>query len=721
MDDNINKLIDTAYNYHVSGKYDEAKSMYEKILAIDASNADVLNLYAQLNVTLKNYDKALELFQKVYSQTFLEDIKINIVKVHMLKDDFLNAIEILESINNKTPQVLTLLSNAYIKNKEYEKAIDVYIKLNNIESNYINLFNIALCYSYLNKYNEALYYAQESLKLNNSDISVILQCANFSEQLGKIIDSINYLENALLIQPSAELYIKLGDLYLTIKNKDSALNMYKKALESEPKNKNAMIAIAFLYDDIDKNISKNLLKEVLMDYPDDKRVISYLYNLSHNSLNYDDMLKYAKMMTEADPNDYSSYLILAYVYYERYEFESSVKIYRQLLDMGLKFDSETLGSYISALYKAGYREEAVNKYKSSLNDSFIAENYFEMILKERDFKDIAEYYFISNIKVLNKKQIINTAKKFFYRLGVKDRFSIDETEFVKIKSASPVVAEIDTANIFLKKTLKNQNTKNSTVLIYSLQGAGDFLMMTRYFYLIKDKCKKLIIRVQDSFYSLYKYNFPDCEVIKQTDIIPEENYDYTTPSMNLIYNLGMDLYNIPYPEGYFKIDENLVNKMSNLKILQTNKIKVGLFWQGNPITLRNRSVPLNNFMPIINLDKIQIYSFQISDVDYESEQLKKTLPIIDVAPYIKNYEDTAAILKNIDVLITIDSSIAHLAGGLGIKTFLIIPHTSEWRWFYDTNTTPWYNSIKLFKQEKEFIWDDVIERIKQEIQNEWKI
>ena len=167
-----------------------------------------------------------------------------------------------------------------------------------------------------------------------------------------------------------------------------------------------MIAIAFLYDDIDKNISKNLLKEVLMDYPDDKRVISYLYNLSHNSLNYDDMLKYAKMMTEADPNDYSSYLILAYVYYERYEFESSVKIYRQLLDMGLKFDSETLGSYISALYKAGYREEAVNKYKSSLNDSFIAENYFEMILKERDFKDIAEYYFISNIKVLNKKQII---------------------------------------------------------------------------------------------------------------------------------------------------------------------------------------------------------------------------------------------------------------------------------------------------------------------------
>ena len=156
MDDNINKLIDTAYNYHVSGKYDEAKSMYEKILAIDASNADVLNLYAQLNVMLKNYDKALELFQKVYSQTFLEDIKINIVKVHMLKDDFLNAIEILESINNKTPQVLTLLSNAYIKNKEYEKAIDVYIKLNNIESNYINLFNIALCYSYLNKYNEAL-------------------------------------------------------------------------------------------------------------------------------------------------------------------------------------------------------------------------------------------------------------------------------------------------------------------------------------------------------------------------------------------------------------------------------------------------------------------------------------------------------------------------------------------------------------------------------------
>ena len=95
--------------------------------------------------------------------------------------------------------------------------------------------------------------------------------------------------------------------------------------------------------------------------------------------------------------------------------------------------------------------------------------------------------------------------------------------------------------------------------------------------------------------------------------------------------------------------------------------------------------------------------------------MKNELSLIDLAPYIKDYFDTAGFLKNIDLLITIDSSIANLAGAMGVKTFLLLPYRTDWRWFYDTETTSWYDSVKIFKQKIPFCWDEVIERVKHEL------
>ena len=82
--------------------------------------------------------------------------------------------------------------------------------------------------------------------------------------------------------------------------------------------------------------------------------------------------------------------------------------------------------------------------------------------------------------------------------------------------------------------------------------------------------------------------------------------------------------------------------------------------------------------------------------------------------------DTAALLKNIDVLITIDSSIAHLAGAIGVKTILMLPYDTEWRWFNDTDTTPWYDSVKIFKQDINSSWCDVVSRIMDYLKEEYE-
>ena len=175
--------------------------------------------------------------------------------------------------------------------------------------------------------------------------------------------------------------------------------------------------------------------------------------------------------------------------------------------------------------------------------------------------------------------------------------------------------------------------------------------------------------------------------------------------MELPYALDFDLNNIPLPEGYLKADEAAVKMYSNLDVFKTDKKKAGLFWQGNKRIFKNRPVKFDIIKRLAENKNVNFYSFQIGF------NLEETDNFFDLAKHIKDYSDTAALLKNIDVLITIDSSIAHMAGALGVKTYLMLPKTAEWRWFYDEESTPWYKSVTIFKQKKSADWEDVINRI----------
>ena len=160
--------------------------------------------------------------------------------------------------------------------------------------------------------------------------------------------------------------------------------------------------------------------------------------------------------------------------------------------------------------------------------------------------------------------------------------------------------------------------------------------------------------------------------------------------------------------------ENITKKFGGLTVFnnfslefKTDKIKVSIFNQGNKRIYKNRSISINELEPLLSNTNATFYSF----VDTNSNS------IVSLSKYINDYSDSAALLKCIDLLVTIDSSIVHAAGALGVKTFLLLPHTAEWRWFNDDKTTPWYNSVKIFKQNKSDDWSDVINSVSDRITN----
>ena len=109
----------------------------------------------------------------------------------------------------------------------------------------------------------------------------------------------------------------------------------------------------------------------------------------------------------------------------------------------------------------------------------------------------------------------------------------------------------------------------------------------------------------------------------------------------------------------------------------------------------------------MNIENVQIYSFQVQDSLKGNE--KYSDKIINLATDFKDFSDTAKAMKSMDLIISVDTSVAHLAGALGIKTFLMLPYSPDWRWFSDTKTTPWYNSIEIFKQTDPISWEKPID------------
>ena len=108
------------------------------------------------------------------------------------------------------------------------------------------------------------------------------------------------------------------------------------------------------------------------------------------------------------------------------------------------------------------------------------------------------------------------------------------------------------------------------------------------------------------------------------------------------------------------------------------------------------------------MDNIQVYSFQVDDTLKGCEQFPQ---IVNLGKDFKDFSDTAEALMAMDVLVTVDTSVAHLAGALGVKTYLLLPYATDWRWFNDTKTTPWYKSVEIFKQTDSISWEEPINNI----------
>lgn len=715
MDENYSKLVDIAYNMHVSGKLDEAKSVYEKLLSINPDDLDVKNLYAQLNVSLKNYDVAIKLFNEVYEKTKIQDILINLSKLYFSIQDYDMVISTLNRLETENTTSKKILALTYNKIGNTKKAIEIYLDLYvKGEADLSDLYNLSVLYKDLQDYENSLKYALIYFEQSKADYSINMHIASLYSEMNNLGKELEFLLNASNIKADIDLFYRIGVIYKKLNNDEAAIDYFNAILSVDPYNKKALSNIAIIYKNHDKKVTVEIFKKLIDKYPDDEDLIAQIYIVYIKMYDYKNANEAAKILYRANPRNkiYITFLADSYLYLN--DFEHSLEFYKQALEIDNADKYVNLQTaYILSL--KGDSKEAAKIFSKFIDKNVFNEDYLFFNLREKNLQEVREFLYLHLNK--NKPLLADEDKKnfFIYKIAKNKDDSFCEENLRKFDNDYKSEWE-KKVYILRKKAWHFEDISGKRVLLYGNNGAGDLIMFSRYIPDVQKIASEVILVIPPSFYDLYKYSFPDLKIYKSDEIIDETSYDYTSSIFSLLCNLNINLKKVNYPDNYLKVDDKFIKSVSELELLKTNKRKIGIFWQGNPMVMAGRSIPLKEFIPLFELNNTQIYSFQLTDFDVESDKLKKELPIIDLAPYIHSYNDTAALLKNMDLLISIDTSIMNLAGAIDVNTFLLLNYASEWRWFYDTEKTPWYNSVRIFKQKKPCDWTEVIKRVKHELE-----
>lgn len=285
-----------------------------------------------------------------------------------------------------------------------------------------------------------------------------------------------------------------------------------------------------------------------------------------------------------------------------------------------------------------------------------------------------------------------------------------------------------------------QPVKNKSIVVHCEQGIGDTLQFLRFLPLVKQQCLKTILLCQPPLGPLLKLNRVADEIVDQhSNRVVADRY---IPLGSLPGLLQVNIADIPKPP-YLSAASSLIDRWRP-RIEALPGFKVGIVWQGSSLNAANqrRSIPRSEFAALSSVPGIQLISLQKGALEshsveggeaMQSSELqpnsgtkrhalvreRSPLEMVDFGSDLDEatgpFMDTAAIMQHLDLVISIDSAVGHLAGAMGIPTWLLLPEVADWRWMLEHSDSPWYPTLRLFRKTRGETWTDVMRKVASEL------
>jgi tetratricopeptide (TPR) repeat protein len=257
----------------------------------------------------------------------------------------------------------------------------------------------------------------------------------------------------------------------------------------------------------------------------------------------------------------------------------------------------------------------------------------------------------------------------------------------------------------------SQNIAGKTVLLHSADGLGDAIQFARYAPLVAARGARVILEVLWPQRELMRTLAGVTQVVAQGEPLPD--FDLHCSLLSLPVAFGTRLATIPAETPYLRAAGSAADSW-NARLGPRNRPRIGIAWSGNPIHHddRNRSIGLRPLLPLLAGIDAAFVSLHRDVRDADAAVLAERSDIVHFGEELKDYADTAALIANLDLIVSVDTSVAHLAGALAKPVWILLPFVPDWRWLLDRDDSPWYPTARLFRQDATRAWDAVIPRVR---------
>ena len=577
-------------------------------------------------------------------------------------------------------QINSLLQDAInnFKRNNFPEAKILLFKILDIEPYNFDALNIIGVITVKeNNHIEAINFFKKAQKIRPDNNLINFNLGKALSEIGNDLEAIKYYKIAIRLDKNhLGSWLNFANSLYQLERYDEALTHYDQAIKLKPDyaeayhNKGNIFRKFKRYDE-----ALSYYDQAIRLKPDYVDAFKNMGNTLHQLKRYEEALNNYNEAIRLKPDDYSAYNNIGITLNQLKRYEEALNNYNKAIR--LKPD------YPDAYNKMGITLHDLARYDEALN------NYNEAIRLKPDY---AEAYLNKSYVELILGNFVKGWDLYQYRWRVNDDNNYFYSHIKLLDSISDL--------------------KNKKVIVWQEQGFGDVINFSRYIYKLKDLGALVTFVVNKDLAPFFIDQF-DCDIKSETNL--PDHFDFQIPMLDLprLFNTTVD--NIPFNNVYLRVNDKQKKSWKKKLSLSNNKLNIGLSISGNINHTKNhvRSIPLEKVSPLFSESQFFLIQKELNDED--KKFLDNNKEIIFLGNEIKNFSDTAAIIENMDLILTVDTSIIHLAGALGKKSFLMLSFSPDWRWLLKRNDTPWYKSVRVFRQETVDNWKTVIDKIKIEI------
>jgi tetratricopeptide (TPR) repeat protein len=660
---------------HQAGRLLEAAHSYREILTIDRDHADALHLLGLIAFQTRDYEEASALIQRaIVSNPQVPPYYSHLgLSLHMQG-------KLAESAAT------------------FERGLELDPDFAEAHSNLGNLLQAQ------GKLDAAVSRYKRALEINPDYAEACSNLGNALTALGRFGEAVSYCERALAIDPtSAEAHNNLATARRAQGDIAAAILRYKQAIELRDNYIAARYNLGVLLQLQSQTEDARIQYQRILAL--DPHHVPAHYNLGVSYQTEGLLEEASRCFEEAlaiDPNHFQAHNNLGAILELEGNRAEAVDHYRRAIAINATY-AEAYYNLGHALQDQGMLDDAIVNYQQAL---ILKQDYVEACnnlgavyeLQGKLADAVANYKKAITIKPDHAGAKFNLALLQLLLGDITNGFHNYEWRW----------HSICTPRGFQQPQWRGEPLNGARILLHAEQGLGDTLQFLRFLPMVQAFGGSVILEVQAPLRRIAAQLTGISTLVTCGEPLPP--FDWQCPLMSLPSALGITSRTIPSPRCYLSVPEDAIRKASALP-WPPQGLKVGIVWAGNASHTKDcyRSLSLAFFAPILRMAGVHFYSLQMGTERAQLETCEA--PIMDLSNVIDDMADTAALMTHLDLIIAVDTSVAHLAGALDKAVWVMLPSAPDWRWMLQREDSSWYPTMRLFRQTTLNDWKGVIQRI----------